>query len=88
MSISLCDEGLDLEPDAFLVDDTCQVSITYQKESDKPVFGFINQNEDKWEGSDISATQLNSLKHIAYLRSEKESSSEKTNENNKCIPEV
>ena len=80
VSISLCDEGLDLEPDAFLVDDTCQVSITYQKESDKPVFGFINQNEDKWEGSDISATQLNSLKHIAYLRSEKESSSEETTE--------
>lgn len=72
------DNGLDLEENAFSVEDTCQVSITYQPENGVPTFEFTNQNKETWESSELSATQLNSLNRINYLRSEIKPDSEET----------
>ncbi|MDE5779599.1 MAG: leucine-rich repeat protein [Lachnospiraceae bacterium] len=68
VDIAVSDDGLDLQPDVFSVDDMCQIHILHKNDTRESLFEFTNQSNEKWEDSCILPEQLNSLKHIAYLR--------------------
>lgn len=68
VDIAVSDSGLDLKPNAFSVDDMCQIYVSHNNETRESLFEFTNQSNEKWEDSGILPVQLNSLKNVAYLR--------------------